>query len=62
MPIHTLVRGRFVQRDRHLVEGTSGWGRQVTAIQKMPPPNVRNADQTLAACIAAKPRTVEAAA
>ncbi len=62
VPIHTLVRGRFVQRDRRLVDGTSGWGRQVTAIQKMPPPNVRNADQTLAACIAAKPQPVEAAA
>ena len=53
VPIHTLVRGRFVQRDRMLVEATSGWGRQVTAIQKMPEPRVRNADQTLAACLRA---------
>lgn len=51
VPIHTLVRGRFVQRDRQLVEASSGWGRQVTAIQAMPKPTIRNADQTLAACL-----------
>jgi dihydroorotase len=48
VPVHTLVRGRFVQRDRQLVTETSGWGRQVTDIQRMPPAQVRNADQTLA--------------
>ncbi len=37
VPVHTLVRGRFVQRDRQLVPETSGWGRQVTSIQRMPP-------------------------
>jgi dihydroorotase len=42
VPIHTLVRGRFVQRDRALVPGTAGWGRQVTDIQRMPPPAPRN--------------------
>jgi dihydroorotase len=51
VPIHTLVRGRFVQRDRQLVEATSGWGRQVTGIQAMPKPSLRNVDQTLAACL-----------
>ncbi|MFY8112574.1 MAG: hypothetical protein ACOVOC_00080, partial [Rhabdaerophilum sp.] len=51
VPIHTLVRGRFVQRDRRLVEETSGWGRQVTAIQRMPTPRPRNTDQTLAAVL-----------
>ncbi|MDP3409004.1 MAG: hypothetical protein Q8S38_11925, partial [Bosea sp. (in: a-proteobacteria)] len=51
IPVHTLVRGRFVQRDRQLVPETSGWGRQVTAIQAMPTPTIRNADQTLAACL-----------
>ena len=51
VPVHTLVRGRFVQRDRALVEGTSGWGRQVTAIQRMPEPVLRHRDQTLAACL-----------
>ncbi|MCZ8259789.1 MAG: dihydroorotase family protein [Beijerinckiaceae bacterium] len=51
VPIHTLVRGRFVQRDRRLVEETSGWGRQVTAIQRMPAARPRNTDQTLAAVL-----------
>jgi dihydroorotase len=48
VPVHTLVRGRFVQRDRRLVAETRGWGRQVTDVQRMPAPHVRNADQTLA--------------
>lgn len=47
-PIHTLVRGQFVQRDRKLVEGMSGHGRQVTEIQKMPPACPQNVDQSLA--------------
>lgn len=51
IPIHTLVRGRFVQRDRKLVDETSGWGRQVTAIQRMPTPAPKHVDQTLAACL-----------
>jgi dihydroorotase len=52
-PVHTLVRGRFVQRDRRLVEGVAGWGRQVTDIQRMPAPAPRNADQSLKALLAA---------
>ena len=36
LPIHTLVRGRFVMRDRTLVEGTRGHGRSVHTIQAMP--------------------------
>lgn len=51
VPVHTLVRGRFVQRDRALVEETSGWGRQVTDIQRMPAPRPLNLDQTLAAVL-----------
>lgn len=50
-PVHTLVRGRFVQRDRRLVPGMAGHGRQVTAIQSMPPPAPRNVDQSLAAIL-----------
>ncbi len=42
LPIHTLVRGRFVMKDRTLVDGTRGWGRSVHAIQHMPPPAPRN--------------------
>lgn len=48
IPVHTLVRGRFVQRDRQLVGETRGWGRQVTDIQKMPAARPANVDQSLA--------------
>ena len=47
-PVHTLVRGRFVQRDRVLCPGMVGHGRQVTDIQSMPTPEPKNVDQTLA--------------
>jgi len=46
LPVHTLVRGRFVMRDRRLVSETRGWGRSVHEIQRMPPAQVRNAEQT----------------
>jgi dihydroorotase len=51
LPIHTLVRGRFVMKDRTLVPGTRGWGRSVHAIQNMPPPRIQNADQTMQAIL-----------
>ena len=51
MPVHTLVRGRFVMRDRELVAGTSGWGRSVKAIQAMPTPAPRNTDKTMGAIV-----------
>jgi dihydroorotase len=51
LPIHTLVRGRFVMRERALVEGTRGWGRSVHTIQRMPRATPRNADQTMAAIV-----------
>ena len=47
-PIHTLVRGKFVQRDRQLVADTAGHGRQVTEVQQMPPPAPCNVEQSLA--------------
>jgi dihydroorotase len=47
LAIHTLVRGRFVMRDRALVEGTRGHGRSVHAIQQMPTATPRNTDQTM---------------
>jgi len=53
LPVHTLVRGRFVLRDRQLVPETRGWGRSVHAIQRMPPPQVRNAEETSAAIVRA---------
>lgn len=49
MPIHTLVRGRFVMKDRKLVNGTKGWGRSVHIIQDMPAPTVLNAGHTMRA-------------
>jgi dihydroorotase len=52
LPIHTLVRGRFVMRDRTLYAGARGWGRSVHAIQRMPAPTVRNADQTMQSIVA----------
>jgi dihydroorotase len=46
LPIHTLVRGRFVMRDRALV-GPRGHGRSVHAIQRMSTPAPRNTDQSM---------------
>jgi dihydroorotase len=52
LPIHTLVRGRFVMRDRTLVATARGWGRSVHRIQEMPAPALRNTDQTMQAIVA----------
>ena len=62
LPIHTLVRGRFVMRDRALVEGTRGHGRSVHAIQEMPAPAPRNVDQTMNAVTRVPARPTESAA
>jgi dihydroorotase len=51
LPLHTLVRGRFVMRDRELIAETRGWGRSVNTIQQLPPPSLRNADATMAAIV-----------
>jgi dihydroorotase len=51
LPVHTLVRGRFVMKDRALMPGTRGWGRSVHAIQNLPPPRLRNTDQTMQAIV-----------
>jgi dihydroorotase len=53
LPLHTLVRGRFVMKDRQLVSSTRGWGRSVHPIQNMPPPQIQNADQTMQAILRA---------
>jgi dihydroorotase len=50
-PIHTLVRGRFVMKDRTLITDAVGHGKSVRRIQKMPPACPRNTDQTTAAII-----------
>jgi dihydroorotase len=54
LPIHTIVRGRFVMRDRVLNADARGSGRSVHAIQRMPPAAPKNADATMAAITAAK--------
>ena len=51
MPLHTIVRGRFVMKDRALESGTRGWGRPVHSIQNMPRPLPTNVDQTIAAIL-----------
>jgi dihydroorotase len=48
LPVHTLSRGRFVMRERRLVEGTQGHGVSVHTIQRMPPPRPLRTDQSLA--------------
>jgi dihydroorotase len=49
LPIHTIVRGRFVMKDRILQEDARGTGRSVHAIQQMPIPVPRNVETTMAA-------------
>jgi dihydroorotase len=49
LPIHTIVRGRFVMRERTLQENARGFGRSVHAIQKMPPASPRNTASTMTA-------------
>jgi dihydroorotase len=51
LPIHTLVRGVFVMKQRRLVAESLGHGRSVHTIQAMPQPTPRRVDQTLAAAI-----------
>jgi dihydroorotase len=55
LPVHTLVRGRFVMKDRALMPDTCGWGRSVHAIQNLPPPSLQNTDSTMQAIVRAGP-------
>lgn len=61
LPIHTIVRGRFVMRNRTLMPETRGHGRSVHTIQEMPAPDVRNADKTMKA-VTSSHRSAENAA
>jgi len=56
-PVHTIVRGAFVQRGRQIIEGMAGHGRQVTDIQKMPAANPQNVDQSLAQILGERGKT-----
>jgi dihydroorotase len=49
LPLHTLVRGRFVMKDRKLADDVRGWGRSVHGIQQMPAPKLHNTDLTMQA-------------
>ena len=49
LPIHTLVRGRFVMKNRVLNEQARGTGHSVHPIQQMPAPAPKNTDATMAA-------------
>jgi len=49
LPIHTIVRGRFIMKDRTLQEDARGTGRSVHTIQQMPPATPRNTDTTMTA-------------
>lgn len=51
LPVHTLVRGRFIMKDRKLVAGAHGYGRSVHTIQQMPLPQARNTELTMAAIV-----------
>jgi dihydroorotase len=51
LPLHTLVRGRFVMRDRSLVTDTRGFGRSVHAIQQMQRAAPKNIEQTMEAIV-----------
>ncbi len=53
LPVHTLVRGRFVMKDRALMTDTRGWGRSVHAIQNLPLPSLQNTDSTMQAIVRA---------
>jgi len=56
LPLHTMVRGRFVMKDRSLVADTRGWGSSVRRVQRMPEPQPRNTDQTMDAVTQAVPQ------
>ena len=51
LPIHTLVRGHFVMRERALMSDTRGWGRSVHTIQRMPEAAPRNTEHTMDAIL-----------
>ena len=52
LPLHTLVRGRFIMKNRKLVDGVRGYGRSVHVIQEMPAPELHNTDTTMQAITA----------
>jgi dihydroorotase len=51
LPIHTILRGQYVMKNRTLVAESFGIGRSVHTIQRMPVPDPRHAHQSLAAVV-----------
>ena len=51
LPLHTLVRGRFIMKDRRLADGVRGFGRSVHTIQHMPAPVLHNTALTMQAIV-----------
>jgi dihydroorotase len=52
LPVHTILRGQFVMKNRALTAESFGGGRSVHAIQRMPPPQPKHAGEALAAATA----------
>jgi dihydroorotase len=52
LPVHTILRGRYVMKSRALVAESFGGGRSVHAIQRMPTPKPLHVAETLAAVTA----------
>jgi dihydroorotase len=48
LPIHTILRGQYVMKNRALVAKSYGIGRSIHTIQRMPVPYPRHSEQTLA--------------
>lgn len=55
LPVHTILRGRFVVRDGVLVQDAAGWGRSVKPIQRMPKPLPRNVEHSMRAIVKTPP-------
>jgi dihydroorotase len=54
LPLHTLVRGRFIMKDRRLQDDVRGWGRSVHKIQQMAAPTLHHTDLTMQAITSKK--------
>lgn len=54
LPLHTLLRGKFVIKNRGLAESSLGWGRSVHTLQNMPPARPQREEQSLASLIGAR--------
>ncbi len=51
MPVHTMVRGRFVVQNGRLLEETLGWGQNIKDVQTMPQPHPQNTEHYSSAMV-----------